>query len=129
MLVASAMGAAASQRGAPGTHLLLQLHTDGIGFLEEDGIAPEQVTEGGELVPLPLPKGPEGQLKLPLRPLHCGDTEGQSPHHWEGAYRHRGAQGTHSPLFCRKHQNPVAAHSPHLHPQVLLLPRLPQGNT
>lgn len=66
---------------SPSTHLLLQLHADGIGFLEEDGIAPEQVTEGGELVPLPLPKGPEGELEFPLCPLHCGDMEGQSLHH------------------------------------------------
>lgn len=64
---------------SPATHLLFQLHADGIGFLEEDSVAPEQVTEGGELVPLPLPKGPEGELEFPLCPLHCGDMEGQSP--------------------------------------------------
>lgn len=78
-LVVSAMGATASQRGTLGTHLLLQLHTDGIGFLEKDGIAPEQVTEGSELVPFPLPKGPESQLELPLCPLHCGDRGAITP--------------------------------------------------
>lgn len=121
------MGATASQRGAPGTHLLLQLHADSIGFLEEDGIAPEQVAEGGELVPLPLPKGPEGQLELPLCPLHCGDMEGQSPHRWEGGHQCRGAQGTHGPLFLLLQR--ASKPSTHLHPQVLPLPHLPQGNT
>jgi len=98
-LVASAVGAMASQSEALSTHLLLQLHTNGVGFLEEDGVAPEQVTEGGELVPFPLPKGPEGQLELPLRPLHCGDTEGLSPCCQVGGHQRRGAQWTCGPLF------------------------------
>lgn len=73
-------GCCSKPERSPATHLLFQLHADGIGFLEEDSVAPEQVTEGGELVPLPLPKGPEGELEFPLCPLHCGDKEGQSPH-------------------------------------------------
>lgn len=63
-------GAAGSGAGA---HLLLELHANGVGFLEEDGVAPQQVPQRRELVPLPLPEGPERQLTLPLRPLDCGE--------------------------------------------------------
>lgn len=59
---------------AAGAHLLLEFHADGIGLLEEDGIAPQQVPQGRELVPPPLPEGPQRQLTLPLCPLDCGDT-------------------------------------------------------
>lgn len=55
-----------------GPHLLLQLYTDGVGLLEEDGIAPKQVPQRCELVPLPLTEGPQRQLALPLCPLDCG---------------------------------------------------------
>ena len=49
-------------------HLFLELHADGVGLLEEDGIAPQQVPQRCELVPLPLPEGPLGQLKFMLCP-------------------------------------------------------------
>ena len=64
---------------AAGAHLLLEFHADGIGLLEEDGIAPQQVPQGRELVPPPLPEGPQRQLTLPLCPLDCGDTCKRSP--------------------------------------------------
>lgn len=50
--------------------LLLEFHTDGVGLLQEDGVAPQQVPEGGELVAPPLAEAPHSQLSLPLRPLH-----------------------------------------------------------
>lgn len=49
-------------------YLLLQLHTDGVGLLQVHSIAPEQISEGRELVTLPLPEGPLGQLELVLSP-------------------------------------------------------------
>ena len=52
--------------------LLLELHTDGVGFLEEDGVAPEQVPQGGELIETPLTERPQGQLCLSRGPGHCG---------------------------------------------------------
>lgn len=51
-------------------HLLLELHTDGVGLLEVHSIAPQLVSQGGELVVAPLPEGPLGQLKLMLGPGH-----------------------------------------------------------
>ena len=51
-------------------YLLLELHADGIGLLEEDGVPPEQVTERGELVESPLPEGPQGELCLARGPRH-----------------------------------------------------------
>lgn len=63
-----------TRTGAPAPrHLLLELHTDGVGLLEEDGIAPEQVPQRRELVPLPLAEGPQSQLALALCPLDCGE--------------------------------------------------------
>lgn len=59
-------------------HLLLELHADGVGLLEEDGVAPQQVPQRRELVPLPLPEGPQRQLALPLRPLDCAERRAQS---------------------------------------------------
>lgn len=52
--------------------LLLELHTDGVGLLQEDGVPPQQVPQRRELVTAPLPEAPHSQLSLPLRPLHCG---------------------------------------------------------
>lgn len=52
------------------TNLLLQLHTNGIGLFEEDGIAPKQIPEGGELVETPLSESPQRQLRLMFCPRH-----------------------------------------------------------
>jgi len=52
-------------------YLFLELHTDGIGFFEVYSIAPQPVSEGGELVVSPLPESPLGQLVLMLGPGHC----------------------------------------------------------
>lgn len=51
-------------------HLFLQLHTDSIGLFEEDGVAPKQIPERGELVETPLSERPQSQLCLTLRPRH-----------------------------------------------------------
>ena len=59
-------------------HLLLELHADGVGLLEEDGVAPQQVPQRRELVPLPLPEGPQCQLALPLCPLDCAERRARS---------------------------------------------------
>lgn len=91
-------GCCSEAERSPATHLLFQLHADGIGLLEEDGVAPEQVTEGGELVPLPLPEGPEGELEFPLCPLHCRDMEGLSP---------RTRTSTHSFMIPQKASKPL----------------------
>lgn len=53
-------------------YLLLKLHTDGVGFLEEDGVAPQQVPEGGELVETPLTERPGCKLHLTLCPRNYG---------------------------------------------------------
>ena len=58
-------------------HLFLELHADGVGLLEEDGIAPQQVPQRCELVPLPLPEGPQCQLALSLGPLDCVERQAQ----------------------------------------------------
>ena len=52
--------------------LLLELHADGVGLLQEDGVAPQQVPQGGELVRPPLAEAPHGQLHLLRRPLDWG---------------------------------------------------------
>lgn len=52
-------------------YLFLELHTDSIGFFEVYSIAPQLVSEGGELVVSPLPESPLGQLVLMLGPGHC----------------------------------------------------------
>lgn len=52
------------------SYLFLQLHTDSISLLEEDGVAPKQVPERGELVETPFSERPQSQLSLPLRPRH-----------------------------------------------------------
>ena len=51
-------------------YLLLELHADCIGLLEEDGVSPEQVAERGELVEAPLPEGPQSELSLARSPRH-----------------------------------------------------------
>lgn len=56
------------------TYFLLQLNTNGVGLFQVDGVSPQLVTEGGELMEAPLPEGPLGQLKLVLGPRHCGYT-------------------------------------------------------
>ena len=52
--------------------LFLELHTDGVGFLEEDGVPPEQVPQGGELIETPLTERPQSQLGLSRGPGNCG---------------------------------------------------------
>lgn len=54
------------------SNLFLQLHTDSIGLLEEDGVAPEKIPERRELVETPLSERPQSQLGLMLRPRHSG---------------------------------------------------------
>lgn len=59
-------------------HLLLELHADGVGLLEEYGVAPQQVPQRCELVPLPLSEGPQCQLAFPLGPLDCAERRASS---------------------------------------------------
>lgn len=54
-------------------HLFLEFHTDCVGFLQEDGVAPQLIPEGGELVETPLSKCPQSQFGL-----------SHSPRHWVG---------------------------------------------
>ncbi len=51
-------------------HLFLQLHADGIGLFEEDGVAPQQIPERRELVETPFSERPHSQLGLTHRPRH-----------------------------------------------------------
>lgn len=51
-------------------HLFLELNTDGVGFLQEDGVAPQLIPEGGELVKAPLSERPQSQLGLTHSPRH-----------------------------------------------------------
>lgn len=51
-------------------HLFLEFHTDCVGFLQEDGVAPQLIPEGGELVEAPLSERPQGQLGLSYSPRH-----------------------------------------------------------
>lgn len=63
-------------------HLFLELHTDGIGFFEVHSIAPQLVSEGGELVVPPLPESPLGQIILMLSPGHCNNTGTNMAREW-----------------------------------------------
>ena len=47
---------------------LLQLDRDGVGLLQEDGVAPKVVAQGCELVTPPLGEAPRRQLVLAVRP-------------------------------------------------------------
>ena len=51
---------------------LLELDRDGVGLLEEDGVAPEVVPERGELVLPPLGEAVRRKLVLALRPVALG---------------------------------------------------------
>lgn len=59
----------------PGSYLFLELHTNGVGLLQEDGVPPKQVTQRCELVVLPLAEAPHCQVSFPLSPLDCGQVE------------------------------------------------------
>ena len=48
---------------------LLELDRDGVGLLQEDGVAPEVVAQRGELVLPPLGEAEHRQLVLALRPV------------------------------------------------------------
>lgn len=59
----------------PWSYLLLELHTNGIGLFQEDGIPPKQVTQRCKLVALPFAEAPHGQFSFSLSPLDCGQVE------------------------------------------------------
>lgn len=52
-------------------YFFLQLHADGIGLLQVDGVPPQLISERCELVEPPLPEGPLSQVELVLSPRHC----------------------------------------------------------
>lgn len=114
------------------SHLLLEFHTDSVGLLEEDGVAPEQIPEWGELVETPLSERPQRQLSLTLRPRHwrgkwvdvrikCDQTESRLvcvSNVWKWQYHlplpapppPRGTPGTESSLVSE--EPPVYSRSP-----------------
>jgi hypothetical protein len=50
-------------------YLFAQLNRNGVGFLEEDGVAPQNVPQGRELMPFPLFQDSGYQGRLPLAPI------------------------------------------------------------
>lgn len=102
LVASNKSGAALSLREAPDwlprrwaikalADLLLELDTDGVGLLQEDGITPQQVSQGGELVRPPLAEAPQGQLRLLLGPLD-----------WGSPWKHNGQGRGSTPKFPKR---------------------------